>query len=452
MPSTSAKQHRFMAAIAHNPSFAKKVGVKQSVGKDFAAADKGKIFNKGGMMAKIKRYNGATADGSDIYSDRDEYPEAQEVERKTFAGGVRMSPSYLTKPASAAPYRMSQANKDEPARNEATIERDAKVAAANARDNDNMASNVASNKASSAYQNTMRKAAATNERQAAQARASDDGKDYSGNGFRTAGKASEAIAAGALATVATLAGQPQIGGAIISKAAIPAARQVLSSVLRSNRTTGAEKAGEGAARAVAKEADRIKNTPNTTASAVKPGGNRELSAKELINQNPGVYRTNRNVSQKELDKLGKSNEARFKDREAKKGDMSDVLKLRREEGLKKGGTVKESKAMVGKEVAFFKKKGAPASMMKHEKAEMKGMKMGGMPMKFAHGGKMPMKDGKPTFLKGMNMGGMAKYAKGGGIESRGKTKGTIIRMASGGSVSSASRRADGIAQRGKTRC
>lgn len=102
-------------------------------------------------------------------------------------------------------------------------------------------------------------------------------------------------------------------------------------------------------------------------------------------------------------------------------------------GMKSGG-MKESKAMVGKEMAFMKKKGAPASMMKHEKAEMMGMKKGGM----------PMKDGKPAF--------MAKYAKGGGIESRGKTKGTIIRMASGGSVSSASRRADGIAQRGKTRC
>ena len=39
-----------MAAIAHNPAFAKKVGVPQSVGKDFNAADKGKKFQKGGMM------------------------------------------------------------------------------------------------------------------------------------------------------------------------------------------------------------------------------------------------------------------------------------------------------------------------------------------------------------------------------------------------------------------
>jgi hypothetical protein len=39
-----------MAAVAHNPAFAKKVGVAQSVGKDFNAADKGKTFKEGGAM------------------------------------------------------------------------------------------------------------------------------------------------------------------------------------------------------------------------------------------------------------------------------------------------------------------------------------------------------------------------------------------------------------------
>ena len=48
MPSTSKKQHNFMAAIAHNPAFAKKVGIPQSVGKDFNEADKGKKFGSGG--------------------------------------------------------------------------------------------------------------------------------------------------------------------------------------------------------------------------------------------------------------------------------------------------------------------------------------------------------------------------------------------------------------------
>jgi hypothetical protein len=50
MPSVSKKQHNFMEAIAHSSKFAKKVGVPQSVGKDFAAADKGKTFKKGGGM------------------------------------------------------------------------------------------------------------------------------------------------------------------------------------------------------------------------------------------------------------------------------------------------------------------------------------------------------------------------------------------------------------------
>jgi len=49
MPSSSKKQHNFMAAIAHNPAFAKKVGIPQSVGKDFNEADKGKKFGSGGM-------------------------------------------------------------------------------------------------------------------------------------------------------------------------------------------------------------------------------------------------------------------------------------------------------------------------------------------------------------------------------------------------------------------
>ena len=39
-----------MAAVAHNPAFAKKVGIPQSVGKDFNEADKGRKFSKGGDM------------------------------------------------------------------------------------------------------------------------------------------------------------------------------------------------------------------------------------------------------------------------------------------------------------------------------------------------------------------------------------------------------------------
>ena len=54
MPSTSKKQHNFMAAVANNPAFAQKAGVPQSVGKDFSNADKGKTFKRGGDMATKK--------------------------------------------------------------------------------------------------------------------------------------------------------------------------------------------------------------------------------------------------------------------------------------------------------------------------------------------------------------------------------------------------------------
>lgn len=50
MPSSSKKQHNFMAAVAKNPAFAKKVGVPQSVGKEFNQADKGRKFSQGGDM------------------------------------------------------------------------------------------------------------------------------------------------------------------------------------------------------------------------------------------------------------------------------------------------------------------------------------------------------------------------------------------------------------------
>jgi hypothetical protein len=50
MPSTSKKQAKFMAAAAHNPAFAKKVGVPVSVAKEFNQADKGKKFKEGGSM------------------------------------------------------------------------------------------------------------------------------------------------------------------------------------------------------------------------------------------------------------------------------------------------------------------------------------------------------------------------------------------------------------------
>jgi len=127
----------------------------------------------------------------------------------------------------------------------------------------------------------------------------------------------------------------------------------------------------------------------------------------------------------------------------------DFLEADKGRKFNRGGDMKESTKMVGKELAFMKKKGAPKSMVKHEMAEMKGMKKGG----YAGGG-MPMveKDGKkvPAFAADgvgkMKHGGMAKkmmgggmaYSSGGytraadGVAKKGKTKGMQVKMMGGG--------------------
>ena len=241
MPSTSAKQHRFMAAIAHSPSFAKKVGVSQSVGKDFTAADKGKTFKKGGMMKKRRFDEGGEIDY--------EVDENAEPERRSFGAGVSAKDREYNEPVSK-----------------------------------------------------------------------------------------------------------------------PAAK--------------AKPKAKPEAKPAAKESDASESAYTKAAKASFLGS-------------PGKYLSEPLKRMRE--RMSSGDQQAFKPRDR---------------GFNKGGMMKESKAMVGKEMAFMKKKGAPASMMKHEKAEMMGMK------------------------------------KGGGIESKGKTQGTMIKMATGGSVS---RRADGIAQRGKTK-
>ena len=85
MPSTSKKQSNFMAAVAHNPAFAKKVGVSQSVGKDFNTADKGKTFKKGGDMK------------SDIKQDKAMAKKAVGMHESQLHGGKKSDMSKLKK-------------------------------------------------------------------------------------------------------------------------------------------------------------------------------------------------------------------------------------------------------------------------------------------------------------------------------------------------------------------
>jgi hypothetical protein len=52
MPSKSKAQHNLMAMVAHDPKAAKRMGIPQSVGRDYAQADKGRKFGSGGNVKK----------------------------------------------------------------------------------------------------------------------------------------------------------------------------------------------------------------------------------------------------------------------------------------------------------------------------------------------------------------------------------------------------------------
>jgi hypothetical protein len=58
VPSVSPEQKRLMDAAAHNPAFAKKVGVPVKVAKEFTQADKGRKFSGGGEMKESKKMMG----------------------------------------------------------------------------------------------------------------------------------------------------------------------------------------------------------------------------------------------------------------------------------------------------------------------------------------------------------------------------------------------------------
>ena len=81
------------------------------------------------------------------------------------------------------------------------------------------------------------------------------------------------------------------------------------------------------------------------------------------------------------------------------------------EFTKSGGGMAESKKMVGKEVAFMKKKGAPKSMIKHEEGEMKAMKKGGIIASKMGAVKTaaPSRDG--VAIKGKTVGKQAKMGR-----------------------------------------
>lgn len=81
----------------------------------------------------------------------------------------------------------------------------------------------------------------------------------------------------------------------------------------------------------------------------------------------------------------------------------------------KGGQMAESKGMMKKEVSFMKKKGAPASMIKHEESEMK-------TKKYAGGGAITK--AKMGAVKTGGVKGKGEHA----VQSKGISKGTMVKM------------------------
>jgi len=113
MPSTSKKQHNFMAAVAHSPAFAKKVGVPQSVGQDFSSADKGRKFSKGGTMANTSRMNRleelGRVDSEKAFTSKGKKNLA--AEKKRIVGEMKYAKGGMTAVKTAAPSRDGVASK-----------------------------------------------------------------------------------------------------------------------------------------------------------------------------------------------------------------------------------------------------------------------------------------------------------------------------------------------------
>ena len=89
-----------MAAIAKNPAFAKKVGIKSSVGKEFLTADKGKKFGSGGMATK-KMHAEKSEMKSDLAQDKKMIKKAVTMHDKQLHAGKKTNLSKLAKGGAA---------------------------------------------------------------------------------------------------------------------------------------------------------------------------------------------------------------------------------------------------------------------------------------------------------------------------------------------------------------
>lgn len=106
MPTVSKKQERFMQAVAHNPAFAKKAGVPQSVGKEFTKSGGGKVANTSRMnkleeLGRVNAEKAKTAKGKkNLMAEK-----KRVVSELKYAKGGSVGASSMGKVRTAAPSR-----------------------------------------------------------------------------------------------------------------------------------------------------------------------------------------------------------------------------------------------------------------------------------------------------------------------------------------------------------
>jgi hypothetical protein len=394
MPSSSAKQHRFMQAVAHSPSFAKKAGVSQSVGKDFSAADKSKTFKKGDMMKK--RYD--TGGGVDF--DADDDPESQKVFRDYSgnsgydlsdddAGGLteisdeeRMPRRSVAAPAAKPAAKKAAPKRGTPGHQDYFNEADPDMTVKGVR-----------NTAAAEY-----KAAARNKYM--EARGYDEASKNKNLSPAARGDMSKRYAK-------AMKDYDILGGGY--KHASDKGFNKGGSIMESKKMMGMKKGGMP--------------PPAQSPMGMKAGGKVKR------------YDNGGNISKEDVAAFGMPKAQKIRENRAEnKGYLEGQNKYPAEARLQKDLAVP---ARIARKTGVY---------LKEKYGDVKGNVKGML------GNREALRELRGSQLSreaalGYKKGGMA-YAKGGGIESRGKTKGTVIRMAAGGSVSA---RADGIAQRGKTK-
>ena len=100
MPSVSKKQERFMQAVAHNPAFAKKAGVPQSVGREFTKSGGGMAESKAMVKKEVSFMKKKGAPKSMI-----KHEESEMKGMKKMAKGGFATPSKMGSVRTAAPSR-----------------------------------------------------------------------------------------------------------------------------------------------------------------------------------------------------------------------------------------------------------------------------------------------------------------------------------------------------------